>query len=57
LAVNVTVIENIEPYFSKEPIFYQIIAASHVPQRACFAEYWYKIFATMGILTTNKIAE
>ena len=29
-------IENIEHYLSKEPIYYQSIAASRVPRRACY---------------------
>ena len=34
----ILVIESIEPYLSKEPIYFQSIAASRVPQRAGFIE-------------------
>ena len=38
--VRALVIENKEPYFSKEPIYYQFIAASCVAQSFLFFEEW-----------------
>ena len=35
-SLPILLIKKIEPYLSKEPIYYQSIVASSVPQRACF---------------------
>ena len=39
MSLPILVIEHIEPYFSKELIYYQSIADSGVPQRACFVKF------------------
>ena len=38
------VLENIEPYMTKEPICYQFIAASRVPRRSCLQRRQTEIF-------------